>query len=156
MVIGNIQHQWFVVITRFSTIFCGFVLLFNGACSTSTHERPNNQEIKNNRPHWIDNPSLKGHLSITASAMPQNMGGLLGQRRAALLRARAELAKNSRVVVSKSFSSKKVQDQNNPVINQSLSTQANELQTLENARIHAEWSNPDNGELFIWYVIPKK
>ena len=139
------------MIFRVSVVWGVFILLLCSACSTSLNKQ-DKQVASNNFPHWLNDPALEGHLTVTASAMPQNIGGMEGQRRAALLRARAELAKNTRVFVNKSFTSLQTKDQ--ITFNQQLSIRAIELQQLTGANVRAEWIDPASSELFIWYVIP--
>lgn len=125
------------------------------ACASKENLRQssNSQIAKKNFPHWIEQPELKNHVTVVSSAMPQKMGGLEGQRRAALLRARAQLAKDVRVFVSKSLHIEKASQHSEAKVTQKLTTRATELQQLDGAKINAEWIDPDSKELFIWYVI---
>ncbi len=108
------------------------------------------------QPAWVDKPELVGYIAVVGSAMRQNIGGIEAQRRAALLRARATLAKSVRVFVTKSLIIHKRQDQSEMRVDQSIDIRAFELQQLHSAEVKAEWISPQSSELFIWYVIPVK
>ena len=101
-------------------------------------------------------PQLDGYLTAVGSAMAQEIGGLESQRRVALLRARADLAKNVRVYVSKQLSIRKQSDAASPQVDQQIKIRAVELQQMDKAIVKSEWLNKKTGELFIWYVVPIK
>ncbi len=128
------------------------LLLFLSACSSG----PAIQESRVELPFWYENPSYPGYIGVTASAMPQKIGGIEGQRRAALLMARAEMAKMKNVQVQ-SLSETVTTTTNSGVrfSNEDYrrigSTQA--LQ-LYNVVVKDEWIHPETGELFLWLVYP--
>lgn len=148
----KVKNIWMQRFFLFAIVFL-FTACSSKVIKNEIHTAPINIS---NHPAWLEKPELDNHLAVVASAMPQTMGGLEGQRRAALLRARAELAKDVRVYVSKSFNVEKNSQQEQATVQQNLNIRATELQQLEGAKINAEWISPENSELFIWYVIPLK
>jgi hypothetical protein len=109
-----------------------------------------------NLPDWFYNPHYKGYMGITSSAPVQKMGGIEGQRRVALLKARAELARMQNVQVearSKTF--REVSKQGvkfNYEDYKKLST-AQGLD-LYNVSIKDEWIDTNTGELYLWLIYP--
>ncbi len=107
-------------------------------------------------PAWFYDPSFPGYVGVTASAPPQSIGGVEGQRRAALLMARAEMARMQGVQVTASSkttvtSSKTGVQFSNADMRRLGTTQ---LLQLNNAEIKQEWVHPATGELYLWLVFP--
>jgi len=95
-------------------------------------------------------------MGVTSSAPVQKMGGIDGQRRYALLRARAEMARMQNVhVQSKSETFQEISSSgvkfNYDDYKKLSSSQALDLY---NVVIKKEWINPETGELFLWLTYP--
>ena len=107
-------------------------------------------------PAWYEDPSYPGYIGVTASAPPQSMGGLEGQRRAALLIARAEMARMKSVQVqSLSLSSTTTTAAGVTFSNEDFRLAGStQILQLNNVVVKDEWINPETGELFLWLVYP--
>lgn len=130
---------------------CLFALLVSG-CNTVPVSQGGDVEL----PFWYDNPSYHGYIGVTASAPPQSIGGLEGQRRAALLIARAEMARMKGVQVqslslTSTTSTSSGVTFSNEDFRRAGSTQ---LLQLNNVVVRDEWVHPETGELFLWLVYP--
>lgn len=131
-------------------ILCCLIAAIVSACAQSPVVPTNSP------PLWLNEPALLGHLAVVASAQPQNIGGIEAQRRTALTKARAELAKAVRVHVRDEFRVKQITSNNATTTEAGNSTEirALEAQRLDRASIRAEWTDPQTNELFFWYVTP--
>jgi hypothetical protein len=130
---------------------CFFVLFLSG-CNTVPVSQGGDVDL----PVWYDDPSLPGYVGVTASAPPQSIGGLEGQRRAALLIARAEMARMKSVQVqSLSQSSTTTTSSGVTFSNEDFRrVGSTQLLQLNNVVVKDEWINPETGELFLWLVYP--
>lgn len=127
-----------------------FALLVSGCSSGPVSQ--GNVEL----PAWYEDPSYPGYIGVTASAPPQSMGGLEGQRRAALLIARAEMARMKSVQVqSLSLTSTTVTGSGVTFSNEDFRRAGStQLLQLNNVEVRDEWMHPETGELFLWLVYP--
>lgn len=130
------------------------VLLFSGCVTTGdkTTTNANQQQL----PNWFYNPHTAGYVGVASSAPVQQMGGIEGQRRYALLKARSEMARMQNVQVearSETFQevSRAGVKFNHDDYRKLSTTQALDLY---NVIIKDEWINPETGELFLWLAYP--
>ena len=130
---------------------CFLVLLLAG-CNTMPESQGGDVEL----PAWYNDPSLPGYIGVTASAPPQSMGGLEGQRRAALLIARAEMARMKSVQVQSLSQSSTTTTGSGVTYSNDDFRRAGSTQLLQlnNVVIKDEWIHPETGELFLWLVYP--
>jgi hypothetical protein len=128
-----------------------FALMLAG-CNTT----PSTQDGAVKMPGWYENPSYPGYIGVTASAPPQSMGGLEGQRRAALLIARAEMARMQSVQVqSLSLTSTTTTGSGVTFSNEDFRRAGStQILQLNNVEVMDEWVHPETGELFLWLVYP--
>ena len=128
------------------------LLLAASSCSTGPVSPVGGVEL----PAWYYDPSYPGYIGVTASAPPQSMGGLEGQRRAALLIARAEMARmKSAQVQSLSQTSTTTTSSGVTFSNEDFRrVGSTQLLQLGNVEIKDEWIHPETGELFLWLVYP--
>lgn len=127
-----------------------FFILFLSSCTTSL------QQKSDGRPHWLEEPSLKNHITVIGSASPQKIGGKEGQRRVALSKARAELAKAVRVQIYDELNIIKT-ERNGQVGNEiqhRTQIKSLEILRLNKAFVKDQWIDPVSHELFYWYVTP--
>jgi hypothetical protein len=132
--------------------FLATLFIAASGCGTG----PVSQSSDVDLPVWYDDPSLPGYVGVTASAPPQSIGGLEGQRRAALLIARAEMARMKSVQVqSLSQSSTTTTSSGVTFSNEDFRrVGSTQLLQLNNVVVKDEWINPETGELFLWLVYP--
>ena len=142
----QISNSYLVLLLVFATLS-----LF--ACSKPGSVKPASSGGQSLVPAWVNDPSHNGHIGVVGSAMPQKIGGLEGQRRAALLRARAQLAREVRTRIKKRQTFTRTENTEDVVVNQKIESKSTELQQLDSAFIKAEWIHPATSELFIWLVI---
>jgi len=136
-----------------SPLLITFILFLISGCGGSNVKQDSSDNLNAIKlPHWVFAPEQENTLSVVGSAMPQKIGGREGQRRAALLRARSLLAKRVNVYIKKELHIDKSSSQNTQLL-QSIQSRSTGLQQLDGAFIKEEWVHPENGELFIWYVI---
>lgn len=116
----------------------------------------NASESLREEPAWIANPDKPGFQSVVGSAPKQSWGGHAAQYRVAEMKARQELAQMARLQVE-STNRVLIEDRAGKVIrNADVETRLRssvELD-LEAARVIEEWTDPQNGELYIWMVVP--
>lgn len=110
-------------------------------------------------PHWVENPALKGYLSVVGSARVQKSGNPAAQHRVAMLTARAELSRvyNSHVentsdssTTTSSSGTYQHTDSSSSRVRSSSALQLSDAVVLE------QWTHPDTKELFIWLALPLK
>ena len=124
--------------------------LLVGGCATESKIK------QQSLPEWFYNPHTPGYVGVASSAPTQKMGGLEGQRRYAILKARAEMARMQNVQVqSESNISQKVSNSGVKVSYDDF-RKLSSAQTLDlyNVEIKDEWVNPETGELFLWLSYP--
>lgn len=128
--------------------------LFLAASACGTGPVAQNGDVQ--LPAWYDDPSYPGYIGVIASAPPQSMGGLEGQRRAALLLARAEMARMKSVQVqSLSLTSTTTTGSGVTFSNEDFRrVGSTQLLQLNNVVVKDEWIHPQTGELFLWLVYP--
>ena len=141
-----------VVVSRINQRFhlAIFFILFLSSCATSL------QQKSDGRPYWLEEPLLNNHITAIGSALPQKIGGKEGQRRVALSKARAELAKAIRVQVSDELNITNT-ERNGQVhrhVQNRTQIKSLEMLRLNKAFIKDQWIDPVSQELFYWYVTP--
>jgi hypothetical protein len=107
-------------------------------------------------PPWFTDPHLPGYHGFSVTASPQSVGGLDGQRRVAMMMARAELGRikqvnvNSREQIRQSSSAEgsKVDMQSQVQVSSS------QLLDLSKMEVREEWVDPATGELYLWILVP--
>ena len=107
-------------------------------------------------PDWYYNPTVPGFVGVTASAKPQSMGGLEGQRRTAVMIARAEMARMKSVQVeSTSLTSITSSGSGVQFSNEDMQRRGSvQMLQLGDVVIKDEWVHPETKELFLWLVYP--
>jgi hypothetical protein len=130
---------------------CFFALFISG-CNTVPVSQGSDVQL----PAWYDDPSLPGYIGVTSSAPPQSMGGLEGQRRAALLIARAEMARMKSVQVQSLSQSSTTTTSSGVTFSNEDFRRAGSTQLLQlnNVVVRDEWIHPQTGEMFLWLVYP--
>lgn len=121
--------------------------------------------FKDGRPIWFYDPFYDGYLGALGIARKNAArGGYAGQKRLAKTLARAELAKQIRVFVSTelnttrtsvSVNSKDRVYENYKSTLSTLSVHRAE-EVVRDAVIKDEWTDPANGDLYIWLVLEKR
>jgi hypothetical protein len=126
--------------------------LLLAGCNTNPSTRDSSVQL----PAWYEDPSYPGYIGVTASAPPQSIGGLEGQRRAALLIARAEMARMQSVQMqSLSLSSTTTTSAGVTFSNEDFRRAGStQILQLNNVEVMDEWIHPETGELFLWLVYP--
>jgi hypothetical protein len=100
------------------------------------------------------NPEKAGFVSVVGSAPKQDWGGHAAQYRVAEMKARQELAQMVRVRVE-STNRYSTEDRAGAVSrNADVETrlQSSVDLSLESARVIEEWTDPQNGDLYIWLI----
>ena len=130
-----------------------FVFAFWIVCANA---KPAQAEVQ--YPDWVLNPDKQGFVGIVGAAPKQEIGGHAAQYRMALMKARRELAAEKRVrIISVTQSS--TEDKNGKVthsdetdtkLRSQVELSAGDMQMIE------EWTHPETGELYVWFVIPVK
>lgn len=116
--------------------------------------RPANSQL----PAWFNEPDIPGYLGISVSAPVQSMGGLEGQRRVALSKARAELGRITRLNVQSSNVISQTSNKEQTSTDFQNRTRISSTETLDvsNMQVKEEWVDPATNELYIWVLVPKK
>ena len=115
---------------------------------------PANQKLGSGAPSWVLNPEKAGFVSVVGSAPKQDWGGHAAQYRVAEMKARQELAQMVRVRVE-STNRYSTEDRAGAVSrNADVETrlQSSVDLSLESARVIEEWTDPQNGDLYIWLI----
>jgi len=129
--------------------------LFLLGCAGAGSKTGSDRQISG-APAWVLNPDKAGYVSVVGSAPKQDWGGRTAQYRVAEMKARQELAQMVRVRVE-STSKFATEDRAGKVShNADIETklQSSVELSLESARVVEEWTDPNNGELYIWLVTP--
>lgn len=126
--------------------------IFATGCNTVSQTKESNIEL----PKWIDNPEYPGYVGITASAQPQQMGGIEAQRRVAHMLARAELARVRSTAVQSKSRIETTSSNSGVTISSDDFRRASTAQALQlnDVKVIEEWTHPETGELFIWLAYP--
>lgn len=105
------------------------------------------------RPHWLLQPPVvtDRNIRLVVSASVQPFGGLDAQRRAAMLRARAEIAQMKKVyVLSTDTLSETVKINTASEVSHSNHVRQSARDWgKDRLSVAAEWQDPDSGELFL-------
>lgn len=127
------------------------ILLISG-CNSATVREQSGVAL----PKWIDNPEYPGYVGITASAQPQQMGGIEAQRRVAHMLARAEMARVRSTSVQSDTRIETTASKSGVTINADDFRRASTAQALQlnDVKVIEEWTHPETGELFIWLAYP--
>ena len=136
-------------------IFTLITISMNTACvSSSSKIAPVVEQEKVQFPFWVDNPNLSSFNGIVGSATVQKIGGIEGQRRVAMLKARAEYSKQFKAsvesttnIIQNSEGLSSMQDQKKISAGNAIS--------FGDAMVKEEWVHPETKELFIWVLLPK-
>ncbi|MBC8211221.1 MAG: hypothetical protein H8E21_09130 [Gammaproteobacteria bacterium] len=132
-----------------------YLLLAIFVTGCSTVNQPTETTIA--LPTWVDNPEYPGHIGITASALPQQKGGIEAQRRVAKILARAEMSRfksasvesQSRIATTSSTSGGvKISADDFKRVSTVGALQLNDVKVIQ------EWTHPETGELFMWLAYP--
>ena len=107
-------------------------------------------------PGWVDNPSAPGYVGVVSSAMPQPIGGIEGQRRVALLAARAEMARMQSAQASGTNLTSITASSDRVKISSEDFRRVSSAQALSlyDVSVREQWLHPVTGELFLWLVYP--
>lgn len=119
--------------------------------------KPTGANVGPGSPAWILNPDKPGYQGVVGSAPKQDWGGLEAQRRAALMKARQELAQMVRVQVE-STTRVNIEERTGKVSRDAdieTRLQSSVALSLEQARVIEEWVDPQSGELYLWLVTPR-
>ena len=131
------------------------VLLFAGCAGTG--QKSASEKFGEGAPPWVMNPNKPGFQSVVGSAPKQDWGGHAAQYRVAEMKARQELAQMLRVRVE-STNQYMTEDSGGKVSRSAdveTRLQSSVDLSLESARVIEEWTDPKNGDLYIWIVTPK-
>lgn len=129
-------------------------LVLQGCASSSSHPADN---PSSRLPAWILNPDKPGFISVVGSAPRQDMGGTQAQYRVAMMKARQELAQMVRVRI-KSTTEMSVEDRGGKVSREAgvdTGMQSSAELNLDSARVIEEWTDPEDGKLYIWLALPQ-
>lgn len=107
-------------------------------------------------PAWVLNPDKPGFVSVVGSAPKQDWGGRQAQYRVAEMKARQELAQMVRVRVESTnrFSVEERSGEVNRSADIETRMQSSVDLSLDSAQVIEEWTDPKNGNLYIWLVTP--
>ncbi len=127
-------------------------LLISG-CVTGAKKSPQQQ-----LPEWFHNPHYDGYVGVTSSAPVQKIGGIQGQRRVALLKARSEMARMQNVQIQSHSKTFREVSSAGVKFNYDDYRKISSAQALDlyNVVVKDEWVNPETGELFLWLTYPVK
>lgn len=147
----------FICSKRCTFLCISFVIsiLISGCASLS--QNTSSKIESSARPAWLLNPEKQGYQSVVAAAPRQDRGGHDAQYRVAVMKAYQELAQIQRVQVT-STNLILLEDRGGKVTrNLDVETQLQSRVALGvgDARVIEEWVDPENGDLYIWLVIPK-
>jgi hypothetical protein len=140
------------------TVLGRFLLLltisfFTVSCVATKSPIPENKSY----PLWVLNPDKHGYESVVAAAPKQVRGGRESQYRVAQLKAYQELAQRKQVQVI-STNLVRIEDRGGKVTqNMDVETtlQSDVALDINDTRVIEEWVDPENGDLYIWLVVPK-
>jgi len=116
---------------------------------------PSAAQPVSNKPAWVLNPEKSGFTSVVGFAPTQEWGGHAAQMRVAEMKARQELAQ---MLQSKIESELNASRDNRGAHAEDIQTRISSRVglNLENSRVIEEWTDPQNGTLYIWLVTPNQ
>jgi hypothetical protein len=128
------------------------ISVFIAACNTATVQNKSDVIL----PKWIEEPAYPGHVAITTSAQPQQMGGIDAQRRVAHMLARAEMARIKSSSVQSRSTTEITSSSSGVTINADDLRRISSIQALRlnDVKVIEEWIHPESGELYMWLAYP--
>ena len=113
-------------------------------------------QFRSGLPEWVLNPDKPGFISVVGFAPKQDWGGRQAQYRVAEMKARQELAQMVRVRVESTnrFSVEERSGEVNRSADIETRMQSSVDLSLDSAQVIEEWTDPKNGNLYIWLVTP--
>ena len=93
---------------------------------------------------------------MTASAKPQQMGGIDAQRRVAHMLARAEISRIKSSSVQSASTVETISSNKGVTINADDFRRVSTVQALRlnDVKVLDEWTHPETGELYMWLAYP--
>ncbi|MDJ0834383.1 MAG: hypothetical protein QNJ69_12745 [Gammaproteobacteria bacterium] len=122
--------------------------------SCVTTQGPRSVKTQINYPFWVENPTLNGFIGISTDANVQSMGGLEGQRRVAMLKAKAEYSRIKKTSIEATTEITLTGSGEQSLTDQRRLSSGTAFR-FDEAFVKEEWIHPETQALYIWVLVPE-